>query len=363
MRSNATGESLSDTKENCLSIEITTHCNGSCLHCFSRAGISQPANLSPGIARMVIREGYETGYRQLHITGGEPLLYEGLYGILDYASDLGYQKISMNTNGKLLTRDVAKSLAGYDGLSISVSLEGPELFHNNMRGAGSYKLAVRGVEKALEAGIDLVIFTVAGKRLLAVLPRFVDEVYQQFSGIKYLTLIQLISPTEDGFALSEELLEPEDFLQLVRIVSLLNIYGHRTNVKNSPLARIASKLMAMPWVPPAYPLYRDGSLVVMANGSMRLSHSSRRSLGTYAPGMIHRVRSSRGYRRAVAPNRSVCPSCKYMVTCRENGMFQPSPRHLDTHPDVLYCQRVLEKVMGICELRRSCLCRKRVNLN
>jgi len=346
MNANVAAVSCPAVKEDCLSIEVTTHCNGRCLHCFAHAGILKPSDLPPVVVKEVITEGYKTGYRQLHITGGEPLMWKGLFGALDYAFGIGYQKISMNTNGRFLAGDVAKRFAAYEDFSISLSLEGPETLHDRIRGAGSYQPAVLGMEKALEAGVDLVIFTVAGKGLLPVLPRFVDDLYERFTDIKYLTLIQLIAATDDGFALSEELLEPEDFLQLVQTVSLLNVYGLRTNVKNSPLARVVSKLMGMPWVPPVLPLSREGSMIVMADRTIRLSHSNKDSLGKYEPGMIQKVLSSDKYCSAVAPNRSICPSCKYNDLCREDGLLRPSAQQMDMRRDTPYCKRVLDGIAG-----------------
>ena len=344
MKTNVAEVSRPAVNDDCLGIEVTTRCNGSCLHCFAHAGISKPSDLSPVVVKEVITEGYNTAYRRLHITGGEPLLWKGLFEALDYAFGIGYRKISINTNGRLLTKDAAKRLAAYEGLSLSVSLEGPDALHDRIRGAGSYRLAVRGIEKGLEAGVALVLFTVAGKGLLPVLPRFVDEVYERFTGIKYLTLIQLIAATDIGFALSAELLGPEDFLQLVQTVGLLNVYGLRTNLKHSPLARVVSKLMGMPWVLPAYPLYREGSMIVMADKTIRHSHSSKDSLSNYAPGMIQKVLSSDQYRSAIAPNRSICPSCKYITLCREEGLLRPSPRQMDLCRDAPYCKRVLDRI-------------------
>ena len=346
MNTNVAEVSRPAVKDDCLSIEVTTRCNGSCLHCFARAGISQPLNLSPIFVKEVVTEGYNTGYRQLHITGGEPLLWKGLSDALDYAFGIGYRKILINTNGRLLTTEVVKRLAAYEGLSISVSLEGPQALHDRIRGAGCYKFAVQGIENGLAAGVDLVIFTVVGKGLLPVLPRFVNEVYKRFPGIKYLTLIQLIAAADIGFALSAELLGPEDFLQLVQTVGLLNVYGLRTHLKHSPLARVVSKLMEMPWVLPAYPLYREGSMMVMADRTIRLSHSSKDSLGKFLPGMIQKVLSSDTYRSAVAPDRSICPSCKYITLCREDSLLRPSPRQMDTHHDAPYCKRVLNMIAG-----------------
>jgi MoaA/NifB/PqqE/SkfB family radical SAM enzyme len=333
-------------RDECLSIEVTTYCDGDCLHCFALTGVSKRSSLCVDVVKEAVREGYNSAYRRLHITGGEPLLWEGLFTALDYAFGIGYRKITLNTNGRFLTEDVAGRFAAYPGLSISVSLEGPEALHDRIRGDGSYKRTVAGIDKALEAGVDLAIFTVAGKSLLSILPHFVDEIYQKFPGIKYLTLIQLIAAIDNGFALKEELLGPEEFIQLVQTAGLLNLAGLRTNLKNSPLARVVSKLIDMPWVPPTYPLYREGSIIVMANGNISLAHSSRQSLGQYAPGMIQKVLSSDEYRRSVAPDLSTCSSCKYTDLCKENGMLRPAARHMDLQPEVPYCKRVLDRIAG-----------------
>lgn len=329
-------------RDDCLGIEVTTRCNGQCLHCFAHAGISQHASLPLGVVKNIIAEGYRAGYRQLHITGGEPLLWKGLFDALDYAFEIGYDKISMNTNGTSLNREIAKRLAVYEGLSISVSLEGPQNLHDRIRGKGAYGRAVRGIERALEERIDLVIFSVACRSLLGVLPHFVDAVYRGFPGIQYLTLIQLIATTKNGFALSGELLEPQDFIELVQTVCILNLSGFYTKVKNSPLARLVSELIGMPWVPPTYPLYRAGSLFVMADGNLRLAHSRKDSLGKYAPGMIQNVLSSDRYRCALTQDQSTCCACKHTDLCSQHGMSRPTEPHMDLYPEVPYCRRVLD---------------------
>ena len=136
-----------------LSIEVTTHCNSSCSHCFVRARGQKKTNLSPELVQTMIREGYEAGYRRLHLTGGEPLMWEGLLKILDYAFGLGYQTAFLNTNGTLLTDKVSRKLANFDGLTISITLQGPKRFHDRIRGKGSYDRALKGIEKAIDAGL------------------------------------------------------------------------------------------------------------------------------------------------------------------------------------------------------------------
>ncbi|MGD9331600.1 MAG: radical SAM protein, partial [Desulfobacterales bacterium] len=99
-----------------LSIELTSRCNSSCTHCFARAGQAEGMSLTLELAREVCVEGYAAGYRHLHLTGGEPLLWEGLSDLLDVVFSLGYRSVFLNTNGILITDRVARRLAQYPHL-------------------------------------------------------------------------------------------------------------------------------------------------------------------------------------------------------------------------------------------------------
>lgn len=327
-----------------LSIEVTTNCNSPCPHCFARAGISEHSSLPFDLVKVISTEGYNTGYRHFHVTGGEPLLWDGLFDLLDYVFELGYKTVFLNTNGTLLAGDITRRLAEYDGLTISVSLQGPEALHDRMRGVGSYRRTIQGIEKALDESIRLIIFTTTGRRLLPELPNFVDATYKRFPDILSLTVIQIIRVRDDLVDLSEELLNPEDFLRLVRTVALLNLYGLRTDVLNEPLVNVASKLLNTPWIPRSQPLYSEGSMMVRANRNITLSHATGDGSLRYEPGMIRKVLTSSTYRNAVAPDKSTCPSCNFAERCLANGMLRPSGWFMDMQPEVPYCWRVLKKV-------------------
>jgi len=327
-----------------LSIEVTTQCNIDCSHCFARSRNSKSYSLPTDLVKAMIREGYDAAYRHLHITGGEPLLWKGLFEMLDCAFKLGYQTVFLNTNGTVLTKDICSRLSAYEGFSISVSLEGTEALNDRLRGKGSYAHILQGIERALDAGIDVAIFTTACKSLLPDLFHFTDDLYKKFPGIDYLTLIQLIAVTKEAFALSDELLEPEDLLKLVNMVSVLNLLGRKTRFLNNPLAYVASKLLKILWIYPSKPLYCQGSLIVMANRDMGLAHSSTYSFGKYESGMIRKVLASKGYRKAVAPDEKTCPLCKYSELCMGNGMIRPLKRTWGVPSDALYCQQVLDRV-------------------
>lgn len=344
MKGNTAEEICPGVGQEELAIEVTTRCNSSCLHCFARSGVSRPTSLPVDLVKEIIVDGHDAGYRHLHITGGEPLLWEGLFEALDYGFGVGYETIFMNTNGALITEEISKRFADYGNFSISVSLDGPEDLHDRIRGKGSHRRVMRGIEKALNRRNDLTIFTTVTKSLLPELPLFVDGLYKEFPTIDCLILIQLIRIMNDAFPLAQELLEPEDFIRLVRMVALLNVGGFRTIVKKNPIANVVSKLLEMPWIPRVPPLYREGCMIIMANSHIDVVHSSRNSFGRYRKGMIRKVLASDGYRRTVAPDQATCPFCKYAQLCEENRMIRPSQGYGDLYADAPFCRRVLDRV-------------------
>lgn len=323
MKGNTTEGIFPGVGQEALSIEVTSRCNSSCLHCFARSAISRRPSLPVDIVKEIIAEGHAVGYRHLHITGGEPLLWKGLFEALDYGFEVGYETIFVNTNGTLITEEISKRLAKYGNFSISVSLDGPEDLHDRIRGEGSHKRAMRGIEKALNGGNDCTIFTTVTKGLLPELPHFANDLYTEFPTIDCLILIQLIQTTNGGFPLSEELLDPDDFIRLVRMAALLNIGGLRTIVKKNPAANVVSKLMQMPWIPKDPPLYRDGCMIVFANRHIGVVHSSKKSFGRYRTGMIRKVLASDEYQKTVASDQETCLLCKYTQLCQANGMIRP----------------------------------------
>lgn len=263
---------------------------------------------------------------------------------LDFAFELGFQNVLLNTNGSFLTKDINRRLSKYTDLSLSVSLEGTPAFHLLLRQNDDYQHIYKTVEKALGAGLNLIIFTTVGKTLLKDLSGFALALYERLPAILGLSLIQLIRPTREAFDLSHELLHPDDFIKLVQIASLLNLYGHKTEILNNPLAVVVSKRLKLPLIPRVPSLQRNKHLIVRANRQICLAHSMSKSFGRFEPGMFEKVFSSNQYRIAVSQDDAICPSCKYSKLCMENGMHRPSEWFRDMHPEIPYCKRVMNMV-------------------
>lgn len=326
-----------------LGLELTTRCNSTCGYCFAREGLVREASLPLSLAIQICTEGYQAGYRHLHLTGGEPLLWEGLLDLVEAGLAQGYRSIFLNSNATLFSPDVVRRLARYPRLAVSVSLQGDAAQHDRLRGSGAYRRAVRGLASALAAGLSVTVFTAVGKTLLADLAAFAAGVHTTFPGIQRLTLIQMMPVRGQPIDWADELLEPEDFLRLVRTVAALNLFGWKTDVLNAPLATVTADFLHMPWIPRSQPRHRPGRLMVRANREITLTHSARANFGRYQPGMLAKVLDGEAYCAAVAPDDVVCPTCRFVGRCRAHGLTQPAFGAGGRRSSGPYCQRVLSQ--------------------
>lgn len=327
-----------------LSIEVTTQCPGNCAHCFVRAGRSEFTEMDYNTAFSVISEGYGIGYRHLHITGGEPLLWQHLFDVLHDARSLGYTSMLLNTNGMLLNSKTVKLLESFKELSLTISLQGFSALHDSFRGHKTFVQATRAIKKALESGIPVYLYCVVGKSLLPHIPYFARWVFSEFYGIKDLTLIQIIHVPENTIDLSKEFLTPDDFITLVQMISLLNTYGLRVTLLENPLAAVVAQKLHIPWNVSPVSLFRLGKLIILADMNIAVAHSFHKSLSVYSPGELKRVLTSQDYLREVSEDTETCSLCRYRVMCRKAGMLRPSEPFRDMDSNNPYCKRVLDRL-------------------
>ncbi|MBP8987381.1 MAG: radical SAM protein [Spirochaetes bacterium] len=328
--------------EESLSLEVTTRCTNACSHCFARAGLEKFPELDRESARSILCEGLNLGYRHLHITGGEPLLWPPLFEVLKEAQTMGYESIFMNTNGTLIDRQSAKRLSAISNITLSISLQGPPSINDSFRGSEAYQHSSRGIQTAIDEGLPVHIFCVTGKSLLPVLPHFIEETFSNYPQLIDITLIQLIRVQNDAYDISQELLKPDDFLSLVKTTAMLNLFGFPVTFLENPLATVAAHISGMPWLPPTPPLIRSGKLVILADKSITLAHSSRKSMGLYSPNILSHILSSNEYRHVVGENTQICSACSHVDACRKAGMLRPSEPFRDMMEDIPFCKRVLD---------------------
>lgn len=136
-----------------LELQITNACNLKCRHCY----VSQAPRreLTVGQVRDVLDEFREMQGLRLMVTGGEPLVHSRFEEINALLSRYEVRRI-LFTNGILLTPGILRSLNFHE---IQVSIDGMQKGHDLLRGAGSYSVAMRHVEEALAAGVQVSVAT------------------------------------------------------------------------------------------------------------------------------------------------------------------------------------------------------------
>ncbi|MBP1735071.1 MAG: radical family protein [Deltaproteobacteria bacterium] len=140
---------------------LTERCNLRCTHCYQEDGKVGEVPLSK--AKEIVRIAYDTiqswsdTYKisfspSFNVTGGEPFLSPFLPKILRYLKTKKFD-IFLLTNGTMINREKAQMLSEIPVQGVQVSIEGSEAIHNQIRGKGSFKKAMKGVSQLVDAGL------------------------------------------------------------------------------------------------------------------------------------------------------------------------------------------------------------------
>ncbi len=142
--------------------EVTYECNLSCIHCLSDSGKKRTGELTTEQCRRVIDQMAANHVFQFSIGGGEPFVRTDFLDLMDYAHAKGILTC-ISTNGTLIDDEVARRL-DHKLVYIQVSLEGASAAANDaVRGAGSFRRAVKALECLKKRGIEVSINTVLTK--------------------------------------------------------------------------------------------------------------------------------------------------------------------------------------------------------
>ncbi len=144
---------------------ITYACNLRCKHCYIRAAGRGKDELNTEEARGLVQQMVDMGIPLLILSGGEPLIRDDFWDIIEPAAKAGKPKLSLSTNGTLITKDVAQKLKDYKFQYVGISIDSmkPEE-HDYFRGVkGAFEMTMRGIRNSIEAGLDVGIRTTITK--------------------------------------------------------------------------------------------------------------------------------------------------------------------------------------------------------
>lgn len=149
---------------NYLRISVTDRCNLRCRYCMPENGIEcipMDEILSFEEIAIICEQAAKLGITRLKITGGEPLVREGIPTLVKMLHEIdGIEQVTMTTNGILLDKYINELVDnGLDAINISIDSLNPEKYQEVTRN-GNLDDALRGLRKAIESGITVKVNTV-----------------------------------------------------------------------------------------------------------------------------------------------------------------------------------------------------------
>ena len=223
--------SINDPLEFFIQLHLTERCNLKCAHCYQSG--ERRDELSLEEIRSIIDEvadmlgewsaAYAVTFSpSFNVTGGEPFLRNDLFQILE---ELAKRSIDayLLSNGTLINKEKAASLAHAGVKGVQVSIEGPEKFHDAIRGTGNLNRSLAGIQCLLDAGIEVTMNTTLSDINASSFP---DVIALASSiGVQKLGFSRLV-PSGSGRKLLDRMLAKE---------TLADLYGRIFSLKTGSL--------------------------------------------------------------------------------------------------------------------------------
>jgi len=134
--------------------EITKKCNLNCLHCISASSIKK--ELKTKDALKVIDNLNSLGYKNLSITGGEPLMRKDIFVLLKKAKEHNFFT-SLISNGTLINNKNILDIKKYVD-KIIISLDGSNSkINDKIRGQGSFNKTIKAIKLLNDQNILIIL--------------------------------------------------------------------------------------------------------------------------------------------------------------------------------------------------------------
>ena len=136
-----------------LRITLTNRCNVNCIYCHHDGMRSSKNEMTPDEIYKICQIAKRIGVRKIRLSGGEPLIRKDIVEIISKISSIGFNDISITTNGILLEK-YAKDLkeAGLDRVNVSLDTLNPETYEFITK-KDYLETAKKGILKSVEVGL------------------------------------------------------------------------------------------------------------------------------------------------------------------------------------------------------------------
>ncbi len=184
---------------------ITAKCEQKCQHCYSINSLRYSHDLEKELSLndciLIVDSVIEFcsrahAYPVFFITGGDPLLRQDFWELLNYFHSKEIPCHIMG-NPNYLTMNCINQLLSLGVKSYQLSLDGLENTHDLIRGSGSFNFTVDGIKKLVSSSLrSIVMFTVSKINVQDLIPtyRFVSELgVDLFSFARYVPSLSTIA--------------------------------------------------------------------------------------------------------------------------------------------------------------------------
>lgn len=169
-------------KLNSLYIEVTHACNQHCRHCYLDGGIHREIKeMTTEQIKKIFTEFKEQGGRYVVFTGGEPLMRNDVFELLDCLESLGI-RFTFASNSLGMNKERLEKLASYKGLSeyfTSILGTTPEK-HKSIAGKDSFQSALDAIKFFDKKGISTFVQATLANDYIDDM----EDILKLFSGLK-----------------------------------------------------------------------------------------------------------------------------------------------------------------------------------
>lgn len=197
--------------------ELTSRCNFRCAMCYIHSESEQQCKAARELTAeqwlAIGREAVDAGMIYLLLTGGEPLLRPDFLRIYTGLIQMGL-RISVNTNGSLITPQIAECFRQYPPEKVNVSIYGAseETYGALCKNPDGYEKAIRGIRMLKDAGVFMNLNTTFTRSNAADMEALVD--FAKAEGIPIRTAAYVFPPVRGGEGTASENLTPAEMGRL-----------------------------------------------------------------------------------------------------------------------------------------------------
>lgn len=220
---------VTSTRGPVVAWNITKRCNFTCKHCYSSADFN-PGQEELGLdeIKSAIDQMKALKVPVILLSGGEPMMHEHIFEIIEYIKASGI-RVSLSTNGSLITKDTALRLKSLGVSYVGISLDGIGEINDRFRGVkGAFEKAVQGIRNCNEAGQKVGLRMTVHKHNVSHVPSILS--FMEEESVKRICFYHLV-PSGRGVDIQDQMMSPEEVRKFLE--SLID-YTNQQDMVNDP---------------------------------------------------------------------------------------------------------------------------------